>query len=60
MKISKEQVDKAKARYEGLLDLYLLERGWTVDEENLWSKGGVIGSGVLTNEEAYWEENRDE
>lgn len=58
MKISKEQVDKANDYYESLLEQYLLERGWTVDEENLWSKEGIIGSGVLTNEEAYWEENR--
>lgn len=59
MKISKEQVDKAKARYENLLEQYLLERGWVV-EDDLWVKEGVIGSGVLTNEEAYWEESKSD
>lgn len=60
MKISKEQVDKAKDHYENLLEQYLIERGWVVDEHDLWSKGGIMGSGVLTNEEAYWKENRYE
>lgn len=59
MNIAKEQVDKANDYYESLLEQYLLECGWTV-EDNLWSKEGVMGSGVLTNEEAYWEENRYE
>jgi hypothetical protein len=54
--ITSDQIDCAKAVYDGLIEIYLKERGWTESEDSLWSKGDRT---LLTNEEAYWAEEKE-
>ena len=56
LKISKEDVLSTRELWQDTLEKFLLERGWSVsnDEWREWThKDGVIGSGTLTDEEAF-------
>ena len=57
--ITSKQVDKAFDTYYDLVTYYLLQRGWTVEDDvhQVWSKSGKYS---LTFEEAYEMEKSNE
>ena len=56
--ITPEEVEDAQSKWELKLKMFLLQKGWSIsnDEFGQWSKDGVLGSGTLTDEEAFWQE----